>query len=521
MKPVAEPRGPAAWLVWTGLVALLGWRAWQVLHTGAGLHVDEAQYWYWSKDLQWGYFSKPPLLVALIRASTVLLGDGLLGVKLLAMVCWLLASLMLWRLGVAMGRERAGAVAGALLAASPASGLLGLSVTTDAPLVLFWSGVMHGAWRAAQARGWQTWLWWGLTGLALGLAVLSKYTALVLAVSALWLVWCAPAADRVRVLQGAALAALVAACVVSPHLWWNAQNGWPTWKHTVDITLQAPAHQAVVSSGVGFRTVQGARSVLEFALGQLLLLGPAALGVGLWCVGRRRVMVAAQARTAGSVWSVMTFVWAFVWPLLLVGLLQAARSKAQVNWSLPALLGVCLLLGLWAQRVRLSRGWVIGWVLLGVVVSSAVALGGDLRSWGGAPVAGRQTWDIWGRMRGWHEALGALRPALQAHAGEVWVLSDRTQLVQVAYELRELQPQLRSWSPSGNVRHHFDWKQPFRPEQLAPGASVLFIGSGVPPASLLAQLPVQTAVAQAQSGRVALQVWRLSRAGESGGKSTP
>ena len=49
-----------------------------------------------------------PLLVGLIRLSTELFGDGLLGVKSLAMVAWLLASALLWRLGTAMGSELEG-----------------------------------------------------------------------------------------------------------------------------------------------------------------------------------------------------------------------------------------------------------------------------------------------------------------------------------------------------------------------------------------------------------------------------
>jgi 4-amino-4-deoxy-L-arabinose transferase-like glycosyltransferase len=63
-------------------LALLGLRMFEFTLSGAGLHVDEAQYWLWSRDLQWGYFSKPPVLVALITASTTIFGDSLLGVKI-------------------------------------------------------------------------------------------------------------------------------------------------------------------------------------------------------------------------------------------------------------------------------------------------------------------------------------------------------------------------------------------------------------------------------------------------------
>ena len=40
------------------------------------LFFDEAQYWSWSRDLAFGYFSKPPLLAWLIAAVTHVCGDA-------------------------------------------------------------------------------------------------------------------------------------------------------------------------------------------------------------------------------------------------------------------------------------------------------------------------------------------------------------------------------------------------------------------------------------------------------------
>jgi len=37
---------------------------------------DEAQYWSWSRELDLGYFSKPPLLAWLIRGTSELCGQG-------------------------------------------------------------------------------------------------------------------------------------------------------------------------------------------------------------------------------------------------------------------------------------------------------------------------------------------------------------------------------------------------------------------------------------------------------------
>jgi len=65
-------RRAALWLLLALVPGLWLWRLAATWLNGAGLFVDEAQYWDWSRDLAWGYFSKPPVLAALIRVSTAL-----------------------------------------------------------------------------------------------------------------------------------------------------------------------------------------------------------------------------------------------------------------------------------------------------------------------------------------------------------------------------------------------------------------------------------------------------------------
>jgi hypothetical protein len=305
-------------------------------------------------------------------------------------------------------------------------------------------------------------------------------------------------------MAGLALAAGVAALLLLPHLLWNIHNGWPTLHHTLDITVHGGAASAADrAAGLGYKL----RSALEFSLGQLLLLGPAGLAM-LVLAWKRRQRIEQTAAGKPVLWSALGYAWAFAWPLLLLGLLQAARAKAQVNWALPALLGVCLAVGWLAMRSRVSCKTLAAWVLAGLALSAAIALGGDLRRWVGVPAtAGQSAWDIWSRMRGWHETLTELQPTLQPLRDLPWVLDDRTLLVQSGYELRTLQPTLRSWSADGLVHHHFDWKQPFRPGEYPQGA--VFLGQGEPPAELLAFYPQSRLLAKAESGRLKLQAWRL------------
>ena len=57
-----------------------------VINTPLELSADEAQYWLWSKNLSWGYFSKPPLIAWLINLSNLIFGDYDFAVRLLAPV---------------------------------------------------------------------------------------------------------------------------------------------------------------------------------------------------------------------------------------------------------------------------------------------------------------------------------------------------------------------------------------------------------------------------------------------------
>jgi len=53
-----------------------------VFNSPLGLHGDEAQYWSWSQNLDWGYFSKPPLIAWIIAISTSLFGQAEWAIRL-------------------------------------------------------------------------------------------------------------------------------------------------------------------------------------------------------------------------------------------------------------------------------------------------------------------------------------------------------------------------------------------------------------------------------------------------------
>ena len=493
-------------------LALLGLRMFEFTLSGAGLHVDEAQYWLWSRDLQWGYFSKPPVLVALITASTAVFGNSLLGVKALAMTCWILSAWVLGWLAYRMSGMRTAIYAGGLFSATLISGLLGLSVTTDAPLTLCWALCMVTLWQAAHASGARAIGWWIACGLCLGLGVLSKYSALALGISALWLLISAPSTQRRSVFLGGLLASAVAVLVLLPHLAWNITNHWPTAQHTLEITVQETGSTVAHGAG-GWRRVLA--SGLEFSLGQLLILGPSVWLMCFWLWRKQHSDTSAPMSTshhAGVMWSVRTYAAAFALPILGLGLIQALNSKALINWSVPMALGVCLWLAHWAHTQELSLKRFVLACLTGVALSGLIATGGDIKQWVGVQTQANQSkWDIWGRMRGWDESLHALEPALAPYRELPWLTGDRSTLVQAAYNLRALEPKLYAWNSDGSVHHHFEWKQPWPAN--ADAKAVVWLNPNAPHPLLLKRYPQARQLGEAQSGRVTLQAWLLETQG--------
>lgn len=506
------------------LLGLTAWRAWVVVHVNAGLQVDEAQYWYWSKHLDWGYFSKPPGIAVLIAGSTRLFGDGLLGVKALAMLCYPLIAWVLYGwvrevladvAGAGAEPARAGQLAAVWFMAAPVAGLLGLAVTTDALLLLAWSLAAWALWRVWRDGRWRDWL---LLGLWVGLGLLSKYTMGAFAVTALGFLFTArgPATRAVPVLRGLPVAMAVALVCLVPNLLWNAALGWPTLAHTAEITVGAEASDTWSTVG-------------EFLGGLLLLVGPLA---AIWVIVRVAVRALSRGRPGevavlervGAVprrcaWQLALWLAA---PLTLIGFAQSLHAKAQVNWTAPVLIGLLLAAALWLRAEqpgqRLRSLWVT--LALQVVLVGAVTQAQDVARWLERPLP--RNLDVWARMRGWDDAFARLAPAAQAYWQRQQALDptlprvvlggNRTLISQGAYAWRALQPTWRAWrEPGQRAQDHYQLTVPLQAGgQPRP---LLIVSEGPPQGSLreaLREAPQRLAVVDLEQTRgrwIHLELW--------------
>ena len=136
---------------------------------------DEAQYWRWSEKLDFGYYSKPPLVAWVIAASTALFGDGEWAIRLSAPILHGAAAFFLFLLGRRAFDARIGAWAAAIYLLMPGIWLSSAIMSTDAVLLPTVSAALYFLWRFRDAPSFGNAV---LAGACIGLAMLAKYAAL-------------------------------------------------------------------------------------------------------------------------------------------------------------------------------------------------------------------------------------------------------------------------------------------------------------------------------------------------------
>lgn len=324
------------------ILAILAVKAWLMDLAGLELHFDEAQYWEWSQHLDWGYYSKGPLVAWLIALSTGLFGHGEWQIRLPG---WLAHGAFLatvYQLGLLVANhQRAAWWALALAASTPLYFMLGLVMTTDTLLLLCWSTALLALYRALILKQSKAWY---VAGLALGGGLLAKFTiALLAAIVALLVVATPRYRPQLRNphLWGGLILALI---LVSPLLIWNNLHDWVTLRHNFGHigTSHPPIYRLV-----------------DYIAGQMLALSP--LIAALIVVANRWPPTSPGPRL---LW------WIGVLGIVVI-LLKASSSDVKLNWAAPVYLALIVLFANQIARMNRRRHW-----LLGIGVASSLTING-------------------------------------------------------------------------------------------------------------------------------------------------
>ena len=287
---------------------------------------DEAYYLLWSHHLAAGYYDHPPVIAFLIRTGVFLFGENPFGVRAAGILLSLFTTWFVWQTAsLILKDENKAALAALLFNLTLMANVEMLVATPDLPSI---TTVAAFIWCLAKAQATRNGHWWLLAGLAAGLSLLSKYSALFVGLGALaWLLADPRARVWLKTIWPWASGA-VAVLVFTPHLLWQAQNDWMTFAFQFGRV------------GGGNPTV---RYVIEFVGAQLGLATPLILvlgAIGFW-----------QARRPGH----DRFLLFVMIAVALVYFLQhALRDRVQGNW--PAFLYPALAI-LAADAASRSKAW--------------------------------------------------------------------------------------------------------------------------------------------------------------------
>ena len=454
LSPGQPNRQDVYWLV--SILAALSLMRWLV-SSQLPLSEDEAYYTVWSMTPDWGYWTKPPMIAWVIGWSRTVFGPSIEAVRLVPAVAFFLSGVVLFRWVIDLGGSALQAwVSTVLFATLPLVSFYGLIATTDSLLILFWLMASRSAWWALQGRTPQ----WLLTGVWVGLGLLSKYSMIVFVVG-LFAALCHPRWRHHWASPWPYLGGLLALIVFAPNLWWNFTQGLPTLQHTVQIS----------GGGIGY----GLRwlSLLEFWAAQWAVTGVVVMGVFCAWLASRPWRLEPSA-----LWVIHG-----VWPMLLVISLQALFTRAHANWAAPGLIGVVVGAAWWLVHGRHVKWFQFALALH--VLFMAALYGYDLYA---KPLQIRPSVfsDPFWTLRSWPDLNRAVLNAWWTQANDVprsqWRVAseDRGILSQVQATLNLDPGQALGWQLAPAPDNHFEQRFP--------------IGSGTPahPVLLVTRQPEAT-----------------------------
>ncbi|MDR1522839.1 MAG: glycosyltransferase family 39 protein [Endomicrobium sp.] len=192
-----------------------------------GLTIDEAHYFTYTKSSSLSYFDHPPMIAYLIKASNFFFTNTEFAVRFPAVLIFFLSSWILYICAKKLYDEKTAFISVLLLNFLPVFSFLGAVIAIpDSPLALFWLLSLLTFIKIVETSSIK---FWYLFGLFTGLAMLSKYNAVFLPISAILFLILSKKHRFWFTRIEPYFAISISFIIFLPVILWNIQNNWASF----------------------------------------------------------------------------------------------------------------------------------------------------------------------------------------------------------------------------------------------------------------------------------------------------
>lgn len=313
------------------------WAFYEISLGYISLDPDEAQYWTWSQNLDFGYYSKPVGIALQIWLGCKFFGDTELGVRSMAILISMLSSLALFYAAHKAKLSLKICFWSAVILAFSPIGMMGtFAATTDGGFILFWILALVPLFTALENKESPNYL---LTALFILCGALFKWPIYLL-----WIPIGIVCIFNKRFYNKALLSGVALSFAgLIPSIIWNSAHNWATFRHTFTQTT-------TTASKGNFLDFFGAQFGVLSPIFFILLL------LGLLEILRRKKEVRPSLLFS-----------AFTTTLILGAFIALSfTKKIQANWALYAYPTSTFVIAWYATEV-ITKG--LSWLYRGIILS--------------------------------------------------------------------------------------------------------------------------------------------------------
>ncbi len=389
------------------------------------LQPDEAQYWGWSKALDFGYYSKPPMIAWIIYITTSLCGDGESCIRLGSPLLHGATSFIIFLIAQRLFDARMGLWASIVYLTFPGVSFSSSMITTDVALLFFWALALYFFIMAVEKNRLHDWFF---AGAAAGFGLLSKYSMVIfLPCAVIFLLW--NKERRVHLFSYKfIIALLVAFFVFLPNILWNLENKFVSFSHTAEISQLD-------------RKWFHVGNFFEFIGLQAAIMGPIFFFALIFLLANRNYSEKEKLLFSFSI------------PFLFIMMTLSFISRAFGNWAAPVYIAIAVWVTYFIISIRRSYLIYLSIAIGFLIIPPIYFYDGFLKT---ISIPLRYKNDIWNRGRGFRE-LGAYISDLKKSYPDTGLLTEeRKQFAMLGYYVKPYPHDMVKWKIGDNIDDHYD-----------------------------------------------------------------